>query len=116
MYSMASDGPPVLESNASTPVFSPLPSGMNTPQVATSTLQEFLAAPLGKKGVSRTKTYVAGCRALDSLVKMIASTESFFHPSNSGAWTADVSILFASNFTWAKVLKLVERILEICRL
>jgi proteasome activator subunit 4 len=101
---MAPDGPSVPESSAPTPVFSPLPSGMNTPQVATSTLQEYLAAPLGKKGVSRTKTYVAGCQALDSLVKMIASTESFFHPSNSGAWTTDVSIPLALHFTWANLL------------
>ena len=38
----------------------------------------------------KTKTYLAGCRALDSLAKLIASTESFFHPTNSGSWTSDV--------------------------
>jgi proteasome activator subunit 4 len=32
--------------------------------------------------------YVAGSRALDTLDKMITSTESFFHPSNSGPWSA----------------------------
>jgi proteasome activator subunit 4 len=37
------------------------------------------------------KTYLAGSRALDGLAKLIATVESFFHPSNSGAWTADVS-------------------------
>ncbi|KDQ54780.1 hypothetical protein JAAARDRAFT_134622 [Jaapia argillacea MUCL 33604] len=31
--------------------------------------------------------YLAGSRALDSLDKLITSTESFFHPSNSGTWT-----------------------------
>ncbi|KAL4243149.1 BLM10 family protein [Abortiporus biennis] len=31
--------------------------------------------------------YLAGSRALDSLDKLITSTESFFHPSNSGPWT-----------------------------
>jgi len=35
--------------------------------------------------------YLGGSKALDSLARMIASTESFFHPSNSGLWTADVS-------------------------
>jgi hypothetical protein len=44
---------------------------------------DFLATPLGRQ---------AGCRALDSLAGMIASTEGFFDPSesNSGSWTADV--------------------------
>ncbi|KAF8922284.1 armadillo-type protein [Mucidula mucida] len=31
--------------------------------------------------------YIGGSRALDSLGRLITSTESFFHPSNSGAWT-----------------------------
>ncbi|KAK2462050.1 hypothetical protein APHAL10511_006513 [Amanita phalloides] len=105
VYSMALDGQPVPESSAATPMFSPLPSGMNTPQVTTKNLQEFLEAPLGKGGVSRTKTYVAGCKALDSLLKMVASTESFFHPSNSGAWTADLSaflkyVVYEFNKRW----------------
>ena len=37
------------------------------------------------------KGYKAGCRALDSLDRLITSTESFFHPSNSGPWTNLVS-------------------------
>ena len=37
------------------------------------------------------KGYKAGCRALDSLDRLITSTESFFHPSNSGPWTIIVS-------------------------
>jgi proteasome activator subunit 4 len=35
--------------------------------------------------------YLAGSKALDSLDRMITSTESFFHPSNSGPWTMNVS-------------------------
>ncbi|GJE87739.1 proteasome-substrate-size regulator, mid region domain-containing protein [Phanerochaete sordida] len=31
--------------------------------------------------------YLAGSRALDSLDKLITSTETFFHPSNHGHWT-----------------------------
>ncbi|KAF8640852.1 hypothetical protein AX17_000500 [Amanita inopinata Kibby_2008] len=105
VYSMAPDGQPVPVSNAPTPLFSPLPSGMNTPQIATNTLQDYLASPLGRKGYSITKTYVAGSKALDSLAKMIASTESFFHPSNSGAWTTDLSafikyIVYEFNRRW----------------
>lgn len=37
------------------------------------------------------KGYKAGSRALDSLDRLITSTESFFHPSNSGPWTIHVS-------------------------
>jgi len=34
--------------------------------------------------------YLAGSKALDSLDRVITSTESFFHPSNSGPWTLSV--------------------------
>ncbi|KAF8058272.1 hypothetical protein FPV67DRAFT_1786012 [Lyophyllum atratum] len=105
VYSMAPDGIPVPASNAATPLFSPLPSGTNTPQIQNSTLQEYLSAPLGKKGHPVPRTYLAGSRALDSLARLIASTESFFHPSNSGAWTNDLSafikyIVYDFNKRW----------------
>jgi len=88
---MGQDGPPVPPSNAPTPMFSPLPSGVTTPQPSSSnTAGDYLSAPLAKKTFSQPKTYLAGSKALDSLARMIASTESFFHPSNSGSWTADV--------------------------
>jgi proteasome activator subunit 4 len=88
---MAPDGHPTPPSNAPTPFFTPLPSGMNTPQVSNGTLKEFLSASLGSKESSSPKIYLAGSKALDSLARLIASTESFFHPSNGGAWTSDVS-------------------------
>ncbi|TRM60121.1 hypothetical protein BD626DRAFT_571905 [Schizophyllum amplum] len=92
IYSMAPDSMPSPASNMPTPLFSPMPSGMNTPQVQQSTLKEFLSAPLGKgHSTSRGRTYLAGSKALDSLVTLIASVESFFHPTNSGAWTVDLS-------------------------
>ncbi|KAF4606976.1 hypothetical protein EYR38_001031 [Pleurotus pulmonarius] len=102
VYSMASDGVPTPASNMPTPFYTPSGSGTSTPQIQTSTLGEFLAAPLGKKS---SKSYLAGSKALDSLVRMIASTESFFHPSNSGAWTADLCafikcIVFDFNKRW----------------
>ena len=87
---MAPDATPLPPSNALTPVFSPLPSGVNTPQSNDGKLGDFLATPLARQQGSTG--YLAGCRALDSLARMIASTESFFHPSNSGSWTADVCI------------------------
>ena len=57
-------------------------------------LADYLSSPLLKK-MHRTKlkTYLAGSKALDSLARMIMSTENFFHPNNSGSWTADVSTL-----------------------
>ncbi|KAL1720654.1 hypothetical protein EV715DRAFT_249853, partial [Schizophyllum commune] len=92
VYSMAPDSMPSPASNAPTPMFTPTPSGMNTPMVQSSSLKEFLAAPLGRgHSVSRGRTYLAGSKALDSLVTLIASVESFFHPTNAGAWTVDLS-------------------------
>jgi proteasome activator subunit 4 len=34
--------------------------------------------------------FAGGSRALDSLDRLVTSTESFFHPSNSGPWTVAV--------------------------
>lgn len=90
VYSMAPDGIAVSPSTSATPSMTPSASGMNTPQIHSNNLGDYLSAPLAKSIHSKPKTYLAGCKALDSLAKMIASTESFFHPSNSGAWTADV--------------------------
>lgn len=93
VYSMAPDGQPSPVSTAPTPYFTPLPSGMNTPRIRDVNVSEYLAIPLGKKGTSSpTRTYLGGCRALDSLAKLIASVESFFHPTNSGSWTAEVRL------------------------
>lgn len=52
-------------------------------------------------------SYLAGCKALDSLSRMITSTESFFHPSTSGPWTSDLSAFIkylASEFNKRKSL------------
>lgn len=91
VYSMAPDGVPVPPSNLPTPVFSPLPSAVSTPQSGSDNVGDYLSAPLSKKVHVKPYTYLGGSRALDSLARMIASTESFFHPSNSGSWTNDVS-------------------------
>ena len=91
---MAPDSLPTPGSNAPTPLLTPFQSGMNTPmphEARKGAIGDYLSAPLGKGGYGKTKMYLAGSRALDSLAKLIATVESFFHPSNSGAWTADVS-------------------------
>lgn len=104
---MSPDGLPHAPSNAPTPFMTPLASGMNTPGIGTprsmmnGNVGDYLSVHLGKVPLPSYKTYVGGSKALDSLVKLIASTESFFHPSNSGAWTADVCIvclLFIKSF------------------
>jgi proteasome activator subunit 4 len=91
VYSMMPDSIPSPSSNAPTPQFTPLPSGMNTPQLRSGSAGDYLSSPLMKAGHFKSQTYLAGSKALDSLAKMIASTESFFHPSNSGTWTADLT-------------------------
>lgn len=89
---MMPDGLPTAPSSAPTPVGTPLASGMNTPRHQGGSIGDYLTAPLGKISFTSLKSYVGGSKALDSLVKLIASTESFFHPSNSGAWTSDVCL------------------------
>ncbi|KAI9462361.1 hypothetical protein BJY52DRAFT_1221991 [Lactarius psammicola] len=81
----------IAPSSAPTPLGTPLASGMNTPRHQGGSIGDYLTAPLGKISFMSLKSYVGGSKALDSLVKLIASTESFFHPSNSGAWTADLT-------------------------
>ena len=89
---MTTDGLPTAPSSAPTPLGTPLASGMNTPRHQGGSVGDYITAPLGKISSMSLKSYVGGSKALDSLVKLIASTESFFHPSNSGAWTADVCL------------------------
>ncbi|KAJ3576138.1 hypothetical protein NP233_g640 [Leucocoprinus birnbaumii] len=92
VHSMAPDGIPVPASNAPTPMFSPLPSGMSTPQPQNhSNVGDYLSFHLHKRAYVPQRTYLAGSKALDSLARLIASVESFFHPSNSGSWTQDLS-------------------------
>ena len=90
---MVPDSIPDPGSNVPTPALTPFQSGMNTPMphdARKGAIGDYLSAPLGKGGHGKVKTYLAGSRALDSLAKLIATVESFFHPSNSGTWTADV--------------------------
>jgi proteasome activator subunit 4 len=91
VYSMSPDGLPTAPSSTPTPLGTPFASGMSTPRNQSSSIGDYLAAPLGKLPFLSLKSYIGGSKALDSLVKLIASTESFFHPSNSGAWTADLT-------------------------
>lgn len=95
-----------MASGASTP----LPHQNGGPH---SSLGDYLSAPLGKGGLHRHKTHLAGCKALDSLVKLIASTEGFFHPSNSGNWTNDVGLtlnLFPFYLTEAPTAKRIRKV------
>lgn len=87
VYSMMYDGPPTPPSGLSTP-WTP---GFSTPEPGNN-LGDYLSAPLGAKGRNKVKTYLAGSKALDSLARLIWSTESFFHPSNAGTWTSDVCL------------------------
>ncbi|KAJ4476678.1 hypothetical protein J3R30DRAFT_3759946 [Lentinula aciculospora] len=46
--------------------------------------------PVKESGADNSQSlsgYLAGSKALDSLDRLITSTESFFHPSNSGPWS-----------------------------
>lgn len=52
---------------------------------------------------SRQVGYLAGSKAMESLEKFITSTESFFHPSNSGLWSLSVRIHLAPFFLLARL-------------
>jgi len=112
---MSPDGIPA-PSNAPTPVFSPLPSGVSTPYPG-GNVGDYLSAPLGRKlHMLKPTAYLGGSKALDSLARMIASTESFFHPSNSGSWTTDVSHCDFSLITVLANAFAVECLYQIYRL
>ncbi|KAF9243864.1 hypothetical protein BU15DRAFT_71975 [Melanogaster broomeanus] len=51
--------------------------------------------------------YLAGSRAMDTLDRLITSTESFFHPSNSGPWT-----MLLTNFLQRLTTEFADRWLE----
>jgi proteasome activator subunit 4 len=51
--------------------------------------------PLQDEKLPKSAGFVAGSKALDTLDKLITCTESFFHPSNSGPWTALVSLRYS---------------------
>lgn len=101
VYSMAEDGP----SMGSTPLSSKVPS-RNTSSgdlkglagEAVEGNAEGLGAGLQQD--KKERTYLAGSKALDALAKLIQATESFFHPSNYGAWAPQLVrfSLFASSF------------------
>lgn len=75
VYSMAPDGKQLPHSGTATPFEIPVAGGGG-----------YFNIPLPKA----EKSYLAGCKALDSLAKLIVSLESFFHPSN-GSYTTDLS-------------------------
>lgn len=84
VYSMFIDGP-VMPA-----------SGMATPASGAKVTLNGVHAP-------KPRTYIAGSKALDSLIKFLVNVESFFHPNNAGHWTASVSL----NPTYFTVFKFV---------
>ncbi|KAF7339921.1 Membrane protein [Mycena venus] len=68
-----------IQSLARIIVYSMAPDGIPSPCIGNGALP------------SKHTTYLAGSKALESLSQIIASTESFFHPSNSGPFTADLA-------------------------
>ncbi len=49
--------------------------------------------------IATSNEFLAGSKGLESLSKIITSAETFFHPSNSGAWTLNVRTDFVARFS-----------------
>lgn len=96
---MSPDGVPTPASSAPTPSYTPMHSGVSTPQSG-APVGDYLTVPLHKWGHPKPKMFLGGSKALDSLARLIASTEHFFHPANSGSWTSDVR----RSFCWTLFL------------
>jgi proteasome activator subunit 4 len=95
---MVPDSVPAPASTVATPMFTPDISRPQTPFAGMSPAGhikeslDYLSAPVGRlRNQHKPQARVGGSRALESFVKLIASLEGFFHPNNSGSWTADVS-------------------------
>lgn len=56
-------------------------------------------SPTNSKEGQQDKFFLAGSKSLDSLAKLVQATESFFHPSNYGAWAPHLG-RFLRNVTW----------------
>ncbi|CAG8533082.1 15387_t:CDS:10, partial [Acaulospora colombiana] len=113
-------------SGTSTPFSAPI----GTPLAGTSPskVADYFSAALGPKGRVKDKKYLGGSKALDSFSKLIISCESFFHPTNGGKWTNDLTalikyVVFEFNKRWheelkpdCKVPKLVRCLRTVCLL
>ncbi|KAF7784715.1 hypothetical protein Agabi119p4_880 [Agaricus bisporus var. burnettii] len=58
--------------------------------------------------------FLAGSKVLDTLDKLITCTESFFHPSNSGPWTAMLT-LFVHHLSSHFLRRMKEEELKTCK-
>lgn len=98
---MAQDGSPPPTKLPATPAL----SGLTTPQPENNgTAADYLSARIPAKFSGEKPTYLAGCKALDSLARLITSTESFFHPVN-GSETTDVGF---SNFSLCVLMRSIQ--------
>lgn len=75
------------------------------------------SSPTATPGPS-VEGYLAGSRALDSLERLLTSTESFFHPSNSGSWSqpvCSIHVLYLAHSKLQLTLFLQHLTTEFCR-
>lgn len=103
VYSISEDGPAILSSNATPGSSTPVPKAISRLQNGHSihrTGSTDSLAAAGRAG-DTDRTFVAGSKALDHLSRLLTSCETFFHPSNSGYWTAYLNVFIshlAANF------------------
>lgn len=109
------------------PVLDKTPAGSEHPSRSSSAMSLVDLASNGVKSLASSsasssipgsppsrKAYIGGSRALDSLVKFINATETFFHPSNWGPWTIALS-RFLQNLLWEFTKRWIEEEKSDCK-
>ncbi|KDN43334.1 hypothetical protein K437DRAFT_274941 [Tilletiaria anomala UBC 951] len=108
-FSISPDGPVHLLEEEQVAEGSATASEGSTPTVA-NTPMEGRSPRLGPKEANTTggvQTFLAGSKAIDHLARFIQATESFFHPSNWGAWQIQLSSL-VQYLTWEFLRRIKE--------
>lgn len=103
VYSMAEDEQPKADSSFATPrAATPINPALKRVKGESNGMHHSGSsdslADAGRRAEA-TKSYLGGSKALEQLSKLIVSCETFFHPSNHGAWTK-ILATFVKDLAW----------------
>ena len=108
IFCMSYDAPEAAKSGIATPVngstngnTTPVPRAISRLNNGAEMKRGGSSDSLAQAGKTAERHYLAGSKALDHLSRLLTSCETFFHPSNSGHWSAFLTIFLshlAANF------------------